>query len=84
MNIIDSNFTLAHQLNRGPLLSLYSHRRVFNNENNSYTKISVKQPLVCSRVVLNTTHLDIFDVIWCIEFIFPDAGYKQENNICVT
>ena len=47
-----SNFMLTHQLNRGTLLSLYSHSGVFNNEYNSYTKMSVKRSLVCSRGVL--------------------------------
>jgi len=39
----------------------FSHSRVFNNENNSYPKMSVKRPLACSWYIL---HLGILPY-WC-------------------
>ena len=54
----------------------FSCRRVLDNEQNSYPKISVQWPFACNKryslfLSINVTsgHL-CCDVIWCIEFIF--------------
>ena len=43
-----SNFTLGHKLNKGTALLLlstfHSHSKLFNNDQNSYAKMSVKRP----------------------------------------
>ena len=65
------NITLGHKLKLRnsacfALLDFHSQGRVFNNEHNSYPKMSMKRPLDLLLMLINTTsvHFCRFDVLW--------------------
>ena len=71
-----------------PILHLDTEYSI--HEHNSYPKMSVTWFLTCSWVVLlllsikaTSGHLCRFNVIWCIEFYFPDTVLStRKKGIC--
>ena len=65
----------------------HSHSRVFNNENNSYLKVSIKWSLQLTLyfccLTLHLVYLCSFYVIWCVKYYFLLLIYEQENKIWV-
>jgi len=65
-----SNITLKHKIKEQHFYccsTFHSHSRVFNNENNSYTKMTTSR------------HLCGSDVIWCIKFILQKCVWNFKN-----
>ena len=66
------------------------HARFFNNEDHSYPKMSVIWPRACTVVEQHffssvdkgyPIHPYHYDVIWCRELYFSDAGLSTRQNM---
>ena len=76
-----SNIILRHKLKCFYCCSaVHNHSRDINNEQNSYPKMSVKQPLVCSWLVLLPINAKSGHGNWYINLVKIDTTYHITIN----